>query len=401
MAYISTFHHANGGWIMRILIKDVKIYNGCEQGFYGGMMIADGKIERVLKAAELAAVNTENVQVISGEGKNLFPGLMDIHIHGSYGYDFIRDPQTAIDYVAKGLVQEGTTSFLASLTVVSHQELCSLLDGYAHVNQPADSAHFLGVHSEGPYLSEDYKALMDERYLRDPSITECAEMQEAANGRLKVMTIAPEKNHTKELIAAFPDITFMIGHTAATCEEALNAVAHGAKGFTHLYNAMSQHTHRSPGCVTAAFLADHAYCELIADGFHVDPYVLQATWKILGDKRIILITDAMLAKGMADGDYVFANAQCRKRGNTVQVKSTGRISGSAITMLDAIRNMRKYCNCTLEDLVQMACVNPAVIAGVENTKGTLETGKDADFILLDDDLQLISTFVMGKEVYHH
>ena len=118
-------------------------------------------------------------------------------------------------------------------------------------------------------------------------------------------------------------------------------------------------------------------------------------------KRIILITDAMLAKGMADGDYVFANAQCRKRGNTVQVKSTGRISGSAITMLDAIRNMRKYCNCTLEELVQMACVNPAVIAGVENTKGTLETGKDADFILLDDDLQLISTFVMGKEVYHH
>lgn len=385
---------------MRVLIKDVMIYSGCERGFHGGVIIADGKIDRILKEEELAGIDMENLQIISGEGKNLLPGLIDIHLHGSYGYDFIRNPQIAIDHVAKGLVREGTTSFLSSLTVVSHEELCTLLNAYSQVVQPAKSAHFLGVHSEGPYLSKDYKALMDERYLRDPSVGECAEMQKAANGRIKVMTIAPERKNTKELIAAFPKITFMIGHSAATCEEALHGIAYGAKGFTHLYNAMSQHTHRAPGCVTAAFLADHAYCELIVDGFHVNPYVIRATWKMMGPDRIILITDAMLAKGMDDGDYVFANAECRKSGNTVQVKSTGRIAGSAITMLDAIKNMRKYCNCKLEDLVQMACVNPAVIAGVEQQKGTLEKGKDADLILLDDELQLISTYLMGKEVYH-
>ncbi len=386
---------------MRFLIKDVKIYSGSERGFYGGMMINDDKIERVYKEAEMASAEYENVKVISGEGKNLLPGLIDIHIHGSYGYDFIRDPQTAIEHVAKGLVQEGTTSFLSSLTVLSHEELCSLLNEYAYVVQSADNAHFLGVHSEGPYLSKDYKALMDERYLRDPSISECKEMQEAAHGLIKIMTMAPERKNTKELMAAFPDISFMIGHSAASCDVALNALTYGAKGFTHLYNAMSQHSHRAPGCVTAAFLADHAYCELIADGFHVNPYVIQATWKILGAKRIILITDAMLGKGMPDGDYVFANAACRKSRNTVQVKATGRIAGSAITMLDAIKNMHKYCHCHLEDLVQMACVNPSVIAGVNQSKGTLEKGKDADFILLEDDLSLISTYVMGKEVYHH
>lgn len=385
---------------MRTLIKDVMVYSGCERGFYGGMIIEAGKIVQVLHAEEIAALDTKHMQVISQKGMNLLPGLIDIHLHGSYGYDFIRDPQTAVDHVAKGLVREGTTSFLASLTVIAHEELYALLQDYARVVQPADSAHFLGVHSEGPYLAKEYKALMDERYLRDPSIEECREMQQAAGGLLKVMTIAPERKNSAQLIAAFPELSFMIGHSAASCEEALAGLAAGAKGFTHLYNAMTQHLHRSPGCVSAAFVDDHAYCELIVDGFHVNPYVVQATWKILGAKRMILITDAMLGKGMADGDYVFAGAKCRKQGNTVQVKATGRIAGSAITMLDAIRNMRRYCHCQWEDLVQMACVNPAVIAKATQQKGTLEKGKDADFILLDDELRLISTYVMGKEVYH-
>lgn len=385
---------------MQTLIRDAVVHSGREAGFQGGILITEGKIEKVLKSSEITELDTKDMQIVSGEGLHLMPGLIDVHLHGSYGYDFIREPQAAIDHVAEGLVREGTTSFLASLTVVSHRELCALLKSYSQAEQPGDGAEFLGVHSEGPYLSKEYKALMDETYLRDPSLKEMEEMVEAGKGCLKVMTFAPERKGAEELLSAFKNITFMIGHSAAACGEAMAALAGGAKGFTHLYNAMSQHLHRDPGCVTAALIDDKAFCELIVDGFHVHRDVVRAAWKNLGAERIVLITDAMLGKGMEDGSYVFSNLECEKRGNTVQVKATGRIAGSAVTMLDAVRNMHAFCGCNFDELVQMACVNPSVEACVHERKGTLEPGKDADMILLDDDFRLVRTFVRGKEVYH-
>lgn len=385
---------------MRTLIKDAQVYSGHAAAFAGGVLIENGRIAKVLPDEKIATLNTHDMQVISAKGKKLLPGMIDIHLHGSYGYDFIRTPQASVDHVAKGLVQEGTTAFLASLTVVSHEALCELLQGYAAIKQPKDSAIYLGVHSEGPYLSCDYKALMNEAYLRDPSMQEWEDMLEAAKGWLKVMTIAPERRGAEALIQGDHSIRFMIGHSAASCEEALNAIHKGAKGFTHLYNAMSPHSHRKPGCVTAAFLADDAYCELIVDGFHVHQEVVQATYKAIGAKRLVLITDAMLGKGMPDGDYVFSQLDCHKQGNTVQVKATGRIAGSAITMLDAIKHMRQFTHCSIEEIVQMACVNPSVIAQIDTRKGSIKEGKDADLILLDDDLSLLRTYVAGKEVYH-
>lgn len=385
---------------MRTLIKDALVYSGHEAGFKGGVLIENGLIAKVLHDDEIAALNCEDTQVISAAGNKLLPGLIDIHLHGSYGYDFIRNPQEAVDHVAKGLVREGTTAFLASLTVISHEALCELLKGYGRIEQPKDSAVYLGVHSEGPYLSPAYKALMNEAYLRDPSMKEWEDMLEASAGWLKVMTIAPERKGSDALIKQGQSVNFMIGHSAATCDEAIRALRRGVKGFTHLYNAMSPHSHRDPGCVTAALLADEAYCELIVDGFHVHKEVVQATYKAIGAKRLVLITDAMLGKGMPDGDYVFSELDCRKRGNTVQVKATGRIAGSAITMLDAIGNMRDFTHCSIEEIVQMACVNPSIIAQCETSKGSIKEGKDADLILLDDNLSLIGTYVAGKEVYH-
>ncbi len=386
--------------IVHTLIKDAKIYTGHDVGFDGGVLLEGKRIAKVLRQEEIATMDCEAFHVVSAHGQNVMPGLIDIHLHGSYGYDFIREPQTAVDHVANGLVREGTTAFLASLTVISHQELCDLLKGYAKINQPQDSAHYLGVHSEGPFLSTAYKALMNETYLRDPDQNEWQDMLAAANGCLKVMTIAPERVGSDALIKQNNGVTLMIGHSAATCQCALDALRQGVKGFTHLYNAMSPHSHREPGCVTAALLDEQAYCELIVDGFHVHQEVVQATYRTIGAKRLVLISDAMLGKGMPDGDYVFSELDCHKKGNTVQVKATGRIAGSAITMLDAIKNMHMFTGCSMEELVQMACVNPAVIADVSDHKGSIEVGKDADLIILDDDFRLTATYVDGKEVYH-
>lgn len=384
---------------MKTLIHNAYVISGHEPRFLGGILIDHGIIQQVLKQHEIEQINLQDVYVIDANQAYLLPGMIDIHLHGSYGYDFIRHAQDAVDHVAKGLPSEGTTSFMASLTVISHEECCNLLHEYAHLNQPKNSAHFLGVHSEGPYLSEKCKALMDETYLRDPSIHEFDEMLEASKHTLKIMTIAPERQGMDEFIDHVQGVSLMIGHSNATCTQALHALNKKVKGFTHLYNAMSQHQHREPGCVSAAFLDENAYCELIVDGFHVKKEVIQATWKILGKKRIILITDAMLGKGMPDGDYVFSKLNCRKKGNTVQVIDTGRIAGSAITMLDAIKNMHDFCGCTMEDLVQMACINPSVIAQADQKYGSIQQGKIADLILINDQFELLSTWIDGRQVY--
>lgn len=383
---------------MSTLIKNAVIVPDGQTKFKGSLLVENGKIKAFYhEGAELP----ESDGIVEAEGNYLLPGMIDIHLHGSYGYDFIRDPQTAINEVAKGLPQEGTTAFMASLTVVSHQELCSLLNAYRCVKQPEQSSIFLGVHSEGPYLSKEYKALMDDTWLRDPDLNELDDMIKSAGNCLKIMTIAPERKGMDSFIpeAIQHDVTLMIGHTSATCKEAEKALSLGVTGFTHLYNAMTQHQHRAPGAVTAALLHPEAFCELIVDGFHTHPDTVLATWKMMGPKQIVLITDAMLGKGMPDGEYEFSLLKCKKTGSTVQVIETGRIAGSCITMLDAIGHMKEYTNCSINDLVQMACINPAIVAKVFDKKGSLEIGKDADMIILDKDLNLKYTMVQGQSVY--
>lgn len=383
---------------MSTLIKNCIIVPDGKTQFKGSVLIEDGKIKAFYhEGTDLP----ESEGIVEGDGNYLLPGMIDIHLHGSYGYDFIRDPQLSINEVAKGLVKEGTTAFMASLTVVSHEEVCNLLNEYRTVEQPKDSAIFLGVHSEGPYLSKEYKALMDDTYLRDPDLNELNDMMKAAGNCLKIMTIAPEREGMNTFIpyALDQNITLMIGHTATSCEDAQKALDLGVTGFTHLYNAMTQHQHRSPGAVTAAILNPTAFCELIVDGFHTHPETVKATWKIMGPEQIVLITDAMLGKGMADGEYEFSLLKCRKTGNTVQVIETGRIAGSCITMIDAIKTMKEFTNCTIMDLVQMACINPAKVSKVFDSKGSIEIGKDADLIILDKELNLKYTMVQGESVY--
>lgn len=380
---------------MKTVIKNANIIIDGEKRLFGSVLVEDNKIVEISDNNDLYGDN-----VIDASGNYLMPGMIDIHLHGSYGYDFINNPSLSVSKVAEGLIKEGTTSFMASLTVISHEELCELLKEYSGVNNNK-GANFLGVHSEGPYLSVKYKALMDEKYLRDFNLKELDEMLDSANGVLKIMTVAPERNGFREFAkeALKHNITLMIGHSSADTKTALEALNEGCTGFTHLYNAMSQHMHREPGNVTAAFIDDKAYAELIVDGFHVKEDIIKATYKILGPKRICLITDAMLGKGMDDGIYTFSNLKCRKTGNTVQVIETGRIAGSAITMLDAIKNMQKFTGCDINDIVRMSAYNPSIIAKINDSKGSIEKGKDADLIILDIDLNLKMTMVNGEILF--
>ena len=362
----------------------------------GSILIEDGKIVRV-GSGDFGCSNC-----IDGQGQYVMPGMIDVHIHGAMGHDFIDGTQESIDVVSRNVLQDGCTSFFASLTVESHEKTLEILRGLGNCIQPNGGANYLGIHAEGPFLSCKYKALMIEEYLRDPNISEFDEMVIAANGKLKYMTIAPERKGSEEMIAHALNkgVYCMVGHTDSRVDDVIKAYKAGAKGFTHLYNAMSQHTHREPGTVTGAFLMDGMYAELVCDGFHVDPYVVKVTYDAFGPKRMTLITDAMLGKDMPDGPYTFSSLNCIKKGKTVQVKETGRISGSCIGMIDALKNVIKFTGCSMNDVVQMACVNPSVLAQVANSKGTLEVGKDADVVMLSKDLDVVMTIVNGNIVYN-
>lgn len=338
------------------------------------VLIEDGTI--LDNASECELPHAE--QVIDAEGLYLAPGLLDTHTHGIGGFDFNTCTAQAIEEIIALEHAEGVTGFLASLVVENHamtMERLQLLD-----SQVTDS--LLGIHLEGPFLNPKQKAVMKEEFLRLPNIEEFRQFLRVSS-HVSSMTIAPELPDAQRLIkeGTRQGIVMNIGHSMADAQQVMQAQRNGAKGITHLYNAMSQHEHRNPGVVTGALLSD-LMCELIVDGFHVHPDVVHATYRALGDDRIILISDANPYKAVADGEYPFSGKNIVIQDGKATVKETGRIAGSTLAMNTALRNMCRYTGCSVESAVRMAAYNPARLYGWK--KGSIEPGYDADLMLMDD-----------------
>ena len=338
------------------------------------VLIEDGTILDIASECELPHAE----QVIDAEGLYLAPGLLDTHTHGIGGFDFNTCTAQAIEEIIALEHAEGVTGFLASLVVENHamtMERLQLLD-----SQVTDS--LLGIHLEGPFLNPKQKAVMKEEYLRLPDIEEFRQFLRVSS-HVSSMTIAPELPDAQRLIkeGTRQGIVMNIGHSMADAQQVMQAQRNGAKGITHLYNAMSQHEHRNPGVVTGALLSD-LMCELIVDGFHVHPDVVHATYRALGDDRIILISDANPYKAVADGEYPFSGKNIVIQDGKATVKETGRIAGSTLAMNTALRNMCRYTGCSVESAVRMAAYNPARLYGWK--KGSIEPGYDADLMLMDD-----------------
>ena len=338
------------------------------------VLIEDGTILDIASECELPHAE----QVIDAEGLYLAPGLLDTHTHGIGGFDFNTCTAQAIEEIIALEHAEGVTGFLASLVVENHamtMERLQLLD-----SQVTDS--LLGIHLEGPFLNPKQKAVMKEEFLRLPDIEEFRQFLRVSS-HVSSMTIAPELPDAQRLIkeGTRQGIVMNIGHSMADAQQVMQAQRNGAKGITHLYNAMSQHEHRNPGVVTGALLSD-LMCELIVDGFHVHPDVVHATYRALGDDRIILISDANPYKAVADGEYPFSGKNIVIQDGKATVKETGRIAGSTLAMNTALRNMCRFTGCSVESAVRMAAYNPARLYGWK--KGSIEPGYDADLMLMDD-----------------
>ncbi|MBQ6653925.1 MAG: N-acetylglucosamine-6-phosphate deacetylase [Erysipelotrichaceae bacterium] len=377
-------------------IHNVSIYPDDKQFIKNGcVLFEDGHI---LEAGD-ESLRGRAEQRIDGNGLILLPGFIDVHVHGGYGYDFLEDGLKAVEVFSRQASASGCTSYLASFVSDHQDRLIEVMKQYA-ADFHFEGAQCLGIHMEGPFLSRKRAAVMKPETLRDPSTEEFQKMIEASGHKIVQMTIAPELPGAMELIeyGTSQGISMMLGHSEADVKTARMAIAKGAVGLTHMYNAMGQHEHRQPGLVTAGLLCDELLCELITDGFHIHPDVLKTTYKLIRD-RIAIITDSSLVRGLPDGEYFFSGHRVSKQGIRAVTVDKGTIAGSAVDMRSGISTFRELTGASWNEIVRMASINPAVIARCYSRKGKLHKGYDADMVLIDENVNVMATYVRGEKVY--
>ncbi|PKU52118.1 N-acetylglucosamine-6-phosphate deacetylase [Lysinibacillus fusiformis] len=379
-----------------LLISNVRIINPDDQPFKGDVYIEDGKIIQIGQCLSRKAV-----QRIDGQNHDwlLLPGYIDMHIHGSAGHDTMDASPLALHEIAQSLVQEGVTGFLATTMTQTIAKIESALVNVAQFEQQEGEAVLLGIHVEGPFVSKIRAGAQPEEYMISPTIEQFANWQKMSCYRIKQITVAPEIEGGFTFLEALKNFNVIpsIGHSDATIEEVHQAVSLGISQATHLYNQMRPFHHRDPGVVGGVLLEDNIKVELIVDCVHSHPQAVKLAYRTKGAKGIILITDAMRAKGLQYGEYDLG-------GQTVYVSekgahlANGALAGSVLTMEQAVKNMKAITNCSLQEIVAMSSTNAAEQLQLP-MKGRIEEGFDADFVLLDQQLNVQKTICRGKVVF--
>lgn len=331
---------------------------------------------------------------------NLLPGFIDVHIHGANGADVMDATEDALYTMATSLPREGTTSFLATTMTQSREKIESAIEAagkYIRKNQATPQAEVLGIHLEGPFVNPDKAGAQPMEHMMHPNTELFQKWQTLSRDTIKLVTLASELPGGLELIKYLSDqhIIASIGHSDATFAEVKQAVEAGSTHVTHLFNQMRGLHHREPGVAGAALLLEELKAELIVDGIHVHPEMVRFAFQQKKKDGLILITDSMRAKCLKNGVYELGGQDVYVN-NEMATLSDGTLAGSILETKRAVKNMITYTNCTLEDVVHMASINPAKQLNVYDRKGSITVGKDADFVILDEDLEVELTVCRGS-----
>lgn len=379
------------------VITNGRIYTEAQVIEKGYLVVENGKISDIQKGDYKGHLNQIDVA-----GKHVLPGFIDIHIHGGYGEDAMDASYDGLNHLAKQLLSEGTTTFLATTMTQSDENIEKALKNIVacYENQKlGEAAEISGVHLEGPFISEHKVGAQNPKYVQRPTVDKIRHFQEVAKGLIKIITFAPEVEGAHDTLNELRDeIIFSMGHTVATFEEANEAVERGAKHVTHLYNAATPFEHRNPGVFGAAWTNQGLNTEIIGDGIHSHPAAVDIAYKQKGYTHMYLITDAMRAKGMKDGEYDLGGQNVIVKGKEARLEN-GALAGSILKMNEGLHNLIQFTHDSLDHLWRVASLNQAIALNIDKQKGSLSIGKDADIVIVDDHIQVDTTIKSGT--IHH
>lgn len=362
----------------------------------GWLLIREGKIA-ALGAGEQPSI--EGAATLDAGGRTLLPGFIDVHVHGGAGCEAMDAEPDGLRKMAAYYAQHGVTSFLATTWTDSHNRIARALEAIAELIGPQpDGATLLGAHVEGPYLNPDRCGAQSTTHIRRAAPDETLPLLDI--GGIRLLALAPEypENHWLIRECVRRGITVSAAHTAANYEQMQAAVQMGVRQTTHTFNAMTGLHHREPGTVGAALTLPELSCELIADTIHVHPAVMQILYAAKGRDGVILITDAIRGAGMPDGDYPIDDRVVHIMNGTARL-SDGTLAGSTLTMDRALYNLMQATSKPLAELWPTSSLNAARAIGVSARKGSLEIGKDADLVLVDDEINIQMTIAEGRVVF--
>ena len=381
-----------------MIIDHVKVFTEDKKFTDGGIVIKNGTIEQVYTEGKRPQTEDE---VLDGKGMYAIPGLIDLHFHGCKGDDFCDGSRDAIARIAEYEASVGVTAIAPATMTLPVEELEQILRVAVEYKKGPHSkkeADFVGINMEGPFISPAKKGAQDERNIIPCDVKVCERFLEVSEGLVKFMGIAPEESENAvSFIEAVKDkVNVSLAHTNADYDTAMAAFNAGADHAVHLYNAMPAFTHRAPSVIGAVYDSKHVMAEIICDGVHIHPAAVRATFEMMGEDRMILISDSMRATGMPDGSYTLGGLDVNVVGNRATLASDGAIAGSVTNLMDCMKTAVKTMNIPLETAVACATINPAKSLGIDAEYGSIRAGKKAHIVLMDQELNVQQVIKDGE-----
>ena len=384
---------------MKTVVTAEKLWDGAQSHDNPLVVIEDGNITSI--ATRKSAAEPTDARVLDFPGATLAPAFFDVHIHGAAGHDVMEATPPALDAVSRFLAARGTGTYLATtVTAPLDATLRSLAALAQIISKPAvpGRARPLGIHLEGPFLSHKKRGVQPAEHLLAPDIGTFDRMYGAAEGHARLMTIAPELPGAAALAehATKRGVRVSVGHSNATAAETLAAIEAGAVGATHTFNAMRALDHREPGILGIVLTSDQLYSELICDGVHTTPEIVRLWWKAKGPERAILVTDAMSAAGMPDGEYQLGGFAVQVDNGRAMAR--GVLAGSVLTLDRALKNFVAFTGASVNQGLRLLTANPAAMTGFREQTGSLAVGQRADLVAVDAAGKLLGSLIGGQTV---
>jgi N-acetylglucosamine-6-phosphate deacetylase len=384
---------------MRMVFTAAKLFNGTSRIDHPAVVIEDGRIASISTRTESEI--PAQASVVDYPGATLAPAFLDVHIHGAAGHDAMEATPEALAAIGRFLATRGTGSFLAATVTAPLDATLRALSGLAKLAaRPPEQAQarLLGIHLEGPFLSHAKRGVHPREYLLAPDLVVFDRLFEAAEGRLRLMTLAPELPGAAELTAhaTARGVRVSLGHSDATAAQTRAAIAAGAVSATHTFNAMRPLDHREPGILGVVLTTDALYAELISDGIHTAPEMVKLWWRAKGPRRAILVTDAMSATGMPDGEYQLGGLSVQVANG--RATAGGVLAGSVLTLDRALANFIAFTAAPLDEALRLLTANPAAMTGLGDQAGSLAVGQPANLVAVDAAGKLVASILNGQSI---